>query len=106
MKLSYFLEELEKIITVNDFNTLKFNVYNYFIVSSFFLSLFSLITSIRFHLSRFILVSNIQNNPSENEEQFIPAIHFNFLTSLIGRLELSYFICPVKKHKLVYSLRS
>ena len=73
MKMPFFLDVLSGIISRNDFDSLRFNGYIIFIVSSFFL--FSVaIMEVKNILSFSILrVSNYQNRTSKNEVWFTPA---------------------------------
>jgi hypothetical protein len=104
MKKSYFLHVFEKIFSVNDYNSLRFNDSNYPVFSSLFSSSISSIFFVRMYPSQRLQVPNFQNKISACEVLFTPAFTGDFPDCLIWRLKLSNLAIPFPTHKNVYSI--
>ena len=91
MKMQFFLDDLSGIISRNDFDSLRFNGYIIFIVSSFFLFSVAIIEVKNILSSSILRVSNYQNRTSENEVWFAPANAGDLSAFLKRGLVLSTF---------------
>lgn len=91
MKMPFFLDVLSEIISRNDFDSLRFNGYIIFIVSSFFLFSVAIMEVINILPFSVLRVSNYQNWTSENEVWFTPANAGDLSAFLKRGLVLSTF---------------
>lgn len=91
MKMPFFLDVLSGIIFRNDFDSLRFNGYIIFIVSSFFLFSVAIMEVINILPFSILRVSNYQNQTSENEVWFTPASAGDFSVFLKRRLMFPIF---------------
>ena len=91
MKMPFFLDVLSGIISRNDFDSLRFNGYIIFIVSSFFLFSVAIMEVKNILPFSILRVSNYQNRTSKNEVWFTPANDGDLSAFLKRGLVLSIF---------------
>lgn len=101
MKSSCFWNVLGKIITVNDFNPLRFNGYNYSIFRSIFFPVFSMIYVSCIHPILILRVPNIQNLAFDNIACHAPVYKVNFQTYFLMSFKFTGFESLNKKYKLI-----